>query len=321
MKRISIYILVPLLLLVQGCVREDTSDCQSGLLLRFKYTLNNEYSNLFGSQVNRITVYVFDEKGKYVDQFSDNGEPLTNDYLMRLPLAPGKYSMVGYGGDFTTYSIGQIESSSAINNVLQKGVTDINDLRVELNNISSQEGYLYPKRTPDDLYVGLVSDLVAAGDNQRVVEMELRKITKKIKVKITGGDLITRASAPLDVHIRALNGRYQFDHSIDPNHGVFIYTPINTLIGSNYMEVDLKMMRLMLGLSPMLVVRNSASSEVIYNENMIEQILSTQKYVSQDDFDRQDEFVFLINIESKDNHVVISVSINGWRVNSINADM
>lgn len=321
MKRISIHIFASLILLLQGCVREDRSECESGLLLRFKYTLNNQHTNLFDSQVNQITLYVFDCKGKYVDQFSQRGDVLTNNYVIRLPLAPGKYSIVGYGGDFTTYSIGEITNLNTIDNSLRKGITDISLLRVELDHISGDGGYLTPTHTPDDLYVGLVSDVASSTNSRAIVDMELIKITKKIKVQITGADLITRTSAPLDLYITALNGRYKYDHYTDPNYGTFKYVPTDALRQPNYMEFNFKIMRLILGQSPMLVIKNSTNSEVIYNEDMIEQVLSTLKYVSQEDFDREDEFVFQINIQSQDNRIVIAISINGWKINNINAEM
>lgn len=318
MKRISLYIFVAFMLLLQGCTKEDLSNCKSELLLNFRYTLNNQYTNLFDSEVNRVTIYIFDNNGKYVDTFSEQGSQLTNDYVMHIPLPEGKYSVIAYGGDFNTYSTGELDSLTHIlNNTLQKGKTDINDFRLELKNLTGEENYLYPAATPDDLYAGFVN-VASAPNNKIVTPVELVKDTKKIKVKITGTDLI---SGTPDVFITALNGRYKFENSIDVNHGTFKYTPVKTTTAPNYMEVDLKMMRLVLGQSPMLVIRNSATSEIIYNENMIDQILLTQKYVSQEDFDREDEFVFEITLTSKDNTVGIIVSINGWVINNINPDV
>lgn len=319
MKRIPLHIFIVFILLVQSCIKEDLSTCKSELLLRFRYTLNNQYTNLFDAEVNRVTIYIFDNSGKYVDSFSEQGDKLTNDYVMRIPLPEGKYSAIAYGGDFTTYSTGEINSqTNTINPSLRKGVTDINDFRTELENAGGAENYLYPVNTPDDLYAGLATDAVSTLDNQTITEIGLIKDTKKIKVKISGTDAI---GAPLDVYITALNGRYKFDNNIDLNHGIFKYTPINTAIQPDYMETDLKMMRLVLGQSPMLVIKNSVTSEVIYNENMIDQILLTQKYVSQEDFDREDEFVFEITIKSKDNNIEVFISINGWQINSVNPDI
>lgn len=316
MKRISIPLFIAFILLLQSCIKEDMSNCNSELLLRFRYTLNDQYTDLFGSEVHRVTVYLFDNNGKYVDYFSQQGNQLTNDYVMHIPLPEGRYSVVVYGGDFMTYSTGELNSqTNTINETLRKGVTYINDFRMELKNTIGAESFLYPVGTPNDLYAALTTNAVAASGNENITDVELIKDTKKIKVKITGTDAY---NASLDVYIMALNGRYKFDNSIDINHGTFKYRPINTLLRPNYVETDLKMMRLVLEQSPMLVVQNRVTQEVLYHENMIEQILSTQQYILQEDFDREDEFVFEISIV---NDIVVSVSINGWIINSVTPDM
>lgn len=319
MKRISLFLLITLTILLQSCIKEDLSTCNSELLLRFRYTLNDQHLNLFGSVVHQVTIYVFDSNGKYVERFSEQGTKLTNDYVMHVPLPEGKYQVVVYGGDFTTYSVGELNNQTHIlNQTLRPGVTDIKDFRIELKNTAGADKYLYPTGTPDDLYAGLTVDAVSAPQNQTVTDVELMKDTKNIKVKITGTDVV---GAPLDVYITALNGRYKYDNSIDLNHGTFKYTPINSSVQTNYTEVDLKMMRLLLGQSPMLVIQNSVTKEVIYNKNMIDQILQTHKYTTQEDFDREDEFVFEITLPPKGNHVGISVSINGWKIQIILPDM
>lgn len=315
MKRIPLYIFIAFMLLQQSCIKEDFSICKSELLLQFRYVLNDQYANLFESEVNRVTIYIFDNKGKYVKSVSEQGSKLTNDYVMRIPLPIGEYTVITYGGDFNTYSAGELnKQTNILDNTLRKGITDINDFRTELKNIRGAENYLYPASMPDDLYAGSANG-VSDQNNKIITPVDLMKDTKKIKVKITGTDLYT---GPLDVYITALNGRYKSDNSIDTNHGTFKYTPVNTALQPNYMETDLKMMRLVLGQSPMLVIKDKASSEVIYSMNMIEQILSTQKYVSQEDFDREDEFIIEITITSKDNNIGISVSINGWLIHNIN---
>lgn len=292
------------------------SNCKSELLLRFRYTLNDQYENLFGSEVNRITVYLFDSNGKYVDSFSEQGDILTNDYLMRIPLPEGKYSAVVWGGDLATYSVGELDSqTSTISQLLRKGVTDIHDFRTELKNSSGEGGYLFATDIPNDLYAGLTRDGTSSVDNQDITDIELTKDTKKIKVKITGTSTIPE---PLEVYITAINGRYGFDNNIDPDHGTFKYTPVNASIQPDELVVDLKIMRLMLGQSPMLVVRNSVSSEILYNGNMVDYILSTPQYASQEDLDREDEFVFEITFIG---NLVVTVSVNGWQINEVNPDM
>lgn len=315
MKRISFSLFIIFIILLQGCIKEDLSNCKSELLLSFRYTLNDQYANLFDREVSKVTVYVFDNNGKYVDRFSEQGNHLTNDYVMHIPLPEGTYSVVAYGGEFGTYSAGELNQQlNALNETLRKGVTDINDFRAELKHVKGSEDYLYPSDTPDDLYVGLATSVVSTMGCKVIAPVELIKDTKRIKVNISG---INYVSGALEVYITALNGRYLFDNSIDGNHGTFKYTPINAVQQPDRLEVDLKMMRLVLGQTPRLVIINSATSEVIYNENMIDQILLTQKYSSQEDLDREDEFLFEIVI---DRNIDVSVSINGWKINNVTPD-
>lgn len=318
MKRISIYILIVFMLLQQSCtcVKDDLAQFNSELLLRFRYTLNNKHVNLFGSDVKSVTIYIFDSNNKYVNNFSEQGNKLTNDYVMHIQLPKGKYSAIVYGGPFTTYSVGELDNQSNIlNKTLRKGITDINDFRAELQHIANADTYLYPANTPDDLYVGLATNAISDIDNKNITDIELIKNTKKIKVKITGTDFI---NSPLSVYITALNGRYKFDNNIDIKHGTLKYTPIATSSQPNYIEVDLKTMRLMLGQLSMLTIKNSVTNETLYNEEMISQILLNPQYSSQADFDCADEFIFEILIV---NNIVISITINGWIINNINSDI
>ena len=66
----SIFVLT--LLCVQSCIKEDIVPCKDNtLLLKFGYTLNNRYTNLFGSDVSEIAVYIFDDKGRYLEMSSE----------------------------------------------------------------------------------------------------------------------------------------------------------------------------------------------------------------------------------------------------------
>lgn len=316
MKRISIHICIAFMLLLQSCIKEDLSTCNSELLLRFRYTLNDQYTNLFGSDVHRVIIYVFDSNNKYVYSLSEQGNKLTNDYVMRVPLPAGKYTVVAYGGDFTTYSVGELNTlTNTLNETLRKGVTDIKDFCTELKSISGEENYLYPIAIPDDLYAGIATNATSVMNNQSITDVDLIKDTKKIKVEMIGTEAF---DVPLDVYITAKNGRYEYDNDINDNYGTFKYTPIHTVLKPDYMEADFKIMRLVLGQSPMLVIKNSVTHQVIYEKNMIDLILQTYNYVSQADFDREDEFVFKITIA---NNIVISISINGWEINNINPDI
>lgn len=332
MKCILLHISIALVLCMQSCIKEQkySAICEDELLLQFEYTLNNQYTNLFEAEVNQVYVYVFDSNGKYLNRFKEQGSHLTNGYLMRIPVPKGIYSVVVYGGDLTTYDVGELDPTTNTLSSPRIGVTDIDDFYIELHNEEGSDGYLYPKTTPDNLYVGLSEEVISAQNNQNVTLVELIKNTKEIIVKVTGTDSFSQS---LDTHTTALNGRYTYDNSIDKDYGVFKHNPIDIEYQTNYMETHHKMMRFMLENSPVarltsrvgnleqsptLVIKHGQDSEPIYNENMIDQILLTEGYVSQDDFDREDKFVFEILVV---NNVIVSVSINGWIIHNINPDI
>lgn len=316
MKRISLNIFIVFIVLLQSCIKEDLSKCESVLLLRFRYTLNNQETNLFDSKIHQVNVYIFDSDGKFVDNFTEQGDKLTNDYVMRIPLPKGEYQIVAYGGDFSTYSTGEIDNQTNIlNNSLRKGVTDIADFRAELKSVIGDGGYLYPAAVPNDLYAGFAHNVASTENNQNVKDIELISNSKKIKVKITGTNFVTM---PLEVHITTTNGRYGYDNNIDESHGIFKYLPINSLEQPNYIEIDLKTLRLMMGSSAILLIKSD--SDVLYEENIIEQILLSPEYNTQEDLDREDEFVFELNITPSSNGIVITVTVNGWVINNIVPD-
>ena len=86
MKCISVYIVMFVILLsMQSCIRDDRSDCKdSALRLAFRYTLNNQHTDLLESEVTRVTVYVFDAANKYVGTYTESGNNLKNKYVQLL---------------------------------------------------------------------------------------------------------------------------------------------------------------------------------------------------------------------------------------------
>ncbi|MDE5796243.1 MAG: FimB/Mfa2 family fimbrial subunit [Muribaculaceae bacterium] len=80
-------------------IYDDLDPCPRGASLRFVYDYNMEFANAFPSQVDCLTLLVYDENGVFVDSFTETSEVLANeDWRMILPLEPGKYRFVAWGG-------------------------------------------------------------------------------------------------------------------------------------------------------------------------------------------------------------------------------
>ena len=94
-------------------IYDDQSDCPRGLSLRFVYDYNMEYVNSFHKKVHCVNVYVFDENGKYVDNWMETGDVLKDEnWRMQKEIGEGKYTLLAYGVPTTPSSRGSPESPS-----------------------------------------------------------------------------------------------------------------------------------------------------------------------------------------------------------------
>lgn len=81
-------------------VYDDLDPCPQGVRLRFVYDYNMEFANAFPSQVDCLTLLVYDGNGKYVTTRTVTDDALLSDenWRMLLDIPAGKYTMLAYGG-------------------------------------------------------------------------------------------------------------------------------------------------------------------------------------------------------------------------------
>lgn len=80
-------------------IYDDLDPCPQGVRLRFVYDYNMEFANAFPSQVDCITLLVYDADGKYVTSFTETSDVLKDEnWRMEIPLKPGEYSIEAWGG-------------------------------------------------------------------------------------------------------------------------------------------------------------------------------------------------------------------------------
>lgn len=84
-----------------GCslMHDDLPDCPEGVDLKFVYDYNVQRADMFSHHVGGVTVYVFDENGKYVTEKEEfntaSSSPLAAaGYKMHLSLPEGVYSFI-----------------------------------------------------------------------------------------------------------------------------------------------------------------------------------------------------------------------------------
>ncbi len=78
---------------------EQLEPCPQGARLRFVYDYNMEFANAFPSQVDCLTLLVYDKDGKYITSFTETSSVLADEnWRLTLPLTPGEYIFEAWGG-------------------------------------------------------------------------------------------------------------------------------------------------------------------------------------------------------------------------------
>lgn len=103
-KYMPVYVAVLLLTIVptlMSCDRlhEDLEPCKTGVRLRFVYDYNMEFADAFASQVDCLSLLVYDKDGNYLRTVTAS-EVQTHDenWRMDIDLPAGQYSLLAYGG-------------------------------------------------------------------------------------------------------------------------------------------------------------------------------------------------------------------------------
>ncbi len=88
-----------------GIFNEDLPPCPQGVQLRFVYDYNMEFANAFPSQVDCLTLLVYDKEGNYVrTQTAARPETADENWRMTVDLPAGEYTLLAYGGMDTEHS-------------------------------------------------------------------------------------------------------------------------------------------------------------------------------------------------------------------------
>lgn len=296
-----------LLLLMSGCIDEDRSECNPGVLLKYDYSLNPEYRNLFGDEVGKVTVYVFDEQGLYYGTYSDEGTHLTDEWQMLLPLPVGRYTTVTWAGRLGTYRLGETDAEeTTFRSELTKGVTHIDNFMLN----AEKDGQ--PLVDLDPLWHGR-ADVTSVYWPSEATTVDLIKDTKHLTVTVNDQTIDgTRAEgdAPYEVYCTGTNARYLADNSFGKKAAQIENRPYDTYTEPGKVVSCLNLLRLVIGREFRLIVKDGNGKE-IFNRDLVEAMLVTGLFKTQEDFDREQEYEVEI---SMDRDVAVSVTINGWQL-------
>ena len=176
-----------------SCIKENLPECipdNTGIVLKFRYpTGTNTQSNKNG--VDRLSVFIFDDKGIFVSQINDSLIWIDDNYELELPYKQGSYQFVTWAGyNEATYGI-----TTCI-----PGQTHIEDFFLFLKRDTDNRVTDQPKL----LYHG-IHETVALDEHEKMIAwINLKQITNHIRVIAHNLD----KDISHNIYIEDNNGKY-----------------------------------------------------------------------------------------------------------------
>lgn len=290
-------------------ITEDLQPC--GNYVRFTYTYNMKYADVFPAEVPSVDLFVFDAERRFVEcrrleaPFQDGGKT-------DLRLAPGAYHLVAWAGlDRESYVFAE---------ALVKGVSTPEELTVRMVR-RQQEGGAVSDCELHPLWHSEADVEISDGQMTDTV-MELVKDTNKLRI-IVQADADTEMGADdLDFRVTGANGYLGHDNSLLPDE-VISYLPyyqsataldaVEDTGGINAVVAELNTLRLVENGDMRLTVTHRDGRKII-DIDLIQYLLLTKmeghQMGAQEYLDRQDEYAMIFFLNS--DYMVVGIKINDW---------
>lgn len=185
-------------------VYDDLDPCPRGVKMRFVFDYNLEFANSFPSQVDCLSVYVFDEEGNLVESRTETTSVLADEnWRMTFDIPAANYQVVAYGGL-------ECELSSFGHIIDKEKITKIEDLQVLINEEHIGDESKRPARALHNLYHGYQTFEVTEGLDYNEATVKMVRNTNHIRIVLQHID-----NSPVDDK----NFRFEIvDDNVKMNH-------------------------------------------------------------------------------------------------------
>lgn len=330
-----------------GCIKEDLSDCPvtppeptaGTLKLALTYKMHNvqengAYVDLFGQQVRKVDVFVFDEAGSLVSQITDEGAPqFTNNYTKEIELPGGDYRVVVWGNQYNDETAHTCLGPDAC----------LDESHLQL--LALTRGTDIPMLT-DSLFHGATPQPVTVlNGREQLVPIDLMKNRNDVRLIVRWREKDHTEHCTDPEHARAItaeltdnNARYDFMNRVLP-----LPEPVRYLAGrfhecynpvfhpeadvypteqEHVYVADFSELRLLKD-NTAARLRIRQGDQVVYERSLMELITKIEKYRTQEALDREDRY--LIELEFECTHqseepdpetawTAITIRVNGWNL-------
>lgn len=298
----------------------DQSDCPRGVSLRFVYDYNMEYVNSFHKQGHCVNVYVFDESGRYVDNWVETGDVIRDeDWRMKKQLEAGTYTLIAYGG----LCCGESSFEAPQLNSRAQAQSDFSGVLVSLKHKGG-----FSDKSLHPLFYG-IAEIEVGKDDYVEKTIYLKKDTNNIRFVLQQMNGEAISADEFDVTI--VDDNMVLDWQNEPHPaGLITYKPwVNgeTVIGTGEdgetpiaaVYYELSTSRLSTCTSPRLIVYNKEKGENIINIplNTYLLFLKSERYTEMSDqefLDRVSEWSLVFFLDSNNRWYNARIIVNDWVV-------
>ncbi len=283
------FLLLPLLF--AGCIQEDLSDCPPvGIKVYFSYASTYAPKGINPAEVDRIDLFVFDEQGIFLSQWSDETPQLSPDYYITISSLPeGDYQFIAWGGMHECYA--------AAPAVFKVGQTTFAEAKLVLEHLSSD----IPAGLHPLFHAAKISHIDPV--REQMVVMPLVQNHNTINLSTEG---LPSSGDTFRFTITDNNGQYNFDNSFAPDVN-FNYTTLCGKDAQGQLQSTLTVLRLGADRHPQLTVYNETEGTVLFTEDLVKLInaAGTIDFATTHDFDIRLKF---------HTDASVDVMVNGWLV-------
>ena len=304
---------------MEGFIYEGEGDCNTYYNIKFKYDYNMKFADAFASEVNSMSLYVFDQSNTLVESVVvDDVEKLqAADFYIPLELNSGKYELVAWAGLMNEESFDLLAK-------VEKGKTKREELQVALKATDD-------KRVKEDLqplYHGAMTLDYTSEPGTYTETLSLVKNTNVVRV------VLQQMSADLDsdklrYEITADNGLLDWNNEVVAN-GTLTYEPWSVASGVAEMAntradevsvavAEFTISRIIEGNSPILTVYNIEEDKPVLSIPVADYALLVKgnynrEMSNQEYLDRQDEYNMTFFLDEDGDWLSASIIVNSWRV-------
>ena len=203
--------------LLPGCdslIYDGEGDCKVTYRVRFRYDRNLKFADAFASEVESVTLCLFDEQGRIVWRKTERGEALKAEgYAMEVDVVPGTYDLVAWCGSTDKNSF-----------AIPDGPARKQEWTATLNRDHASGG-AFVREDLDRLYHGYLPAQLFAKAEEGVFTytMPLTKDTNNVRVVLQqlSGEAMDKDR--FIFRITAENGRMDWDNGLLPDELVSYY--------------------------------------------------------------------------------------------------